>query len=147
MSEVIYICNKCDGSRCITTHKDRFNCPNPKWGQREKYQITEIPEPVWVLDIQYPVQMHSITAAYMLKDWDGKVVTVNSISEDGFEKRCDQSTVWFPSRWLKQKPAKPTVEELQERLRRVISIIVGFGFNSVDPKTIKFILDISNGEA
>jgi hypothetical protein len=96
------------------------HCDNQKWTISDQYQITKTPEPVFYLDIKYPVQMHNITAAYMLKDWNGKKVTINGVSDDGQEQRCDQSTVWFPSRWLKQKPAEPTREELQERIDNMI---------------------------
>lgn len=108
---ILYECNECE-RKCKSTNQ--FQCSESEsiWKESALFKITEVPEPITELCIKYPVQMHNITAAYMLKDWNRKRITINGVSTNGFEKRCNQSTVWFPSRWIKIVPQKPTAEEL-----------------------------------
>lgn len=90
----------------------------------KKYQITEISEPVDVLDIQYPVDAEFIAPAHLLENINGKQIKiVESAGPNKHLTICTECDYYFPKSWLKQKPAEPTREELQERLDKIIEFL------------------------
>ncbi len=118
-----------------------------------KYQITETPEPVTVLDIQYPVKIQSRDDAKLLgeiADHNGLAVVV--LSKTGFISRIKLSPKAdkvYPihHKWLKQKPAEPTREELQGRLSRINDYIdETHKPGLVNGEMFRVIMDIATGE-
>ena len=115
----VYVCNEC--ARCCKS-TNQFQCQEQEsiWHNSARHQITEVPEPVYVLDI--PKMTQSNIAGF--------VAMLNQLSETGEPLTLAQLGVIemnfqenIPSDWLKQKQPEPTREELQERLDRIVRIL------------------------
>lgn len=136
MSKETYICDPKECPEpCIQNHHCRPDgCKDKLWcmfKKTDEYQITEIPEPVWVLDIQYPVDERYIEAACLLKKAKMNMHPVKckeyDSKHDGILYKWimlnDGGHVTVPKSWLKQKQPEPTREELQEKIDGIMDIL------------------------
>jgi hypothetical protein len=153
MSKQSYICKKCcDSGPCsLNLPRDKnppvychFQDSNADWRPVERIQITEAPEPVNVLDIPSELQ-YAVDSGLWAKNGSDVIITerkgqFTQINADGLVRVVDNS-------WIKQKPATPTAEELQERLNRIEqylgSVSARSTFASAHYTTL---LSIANGE-
>ncbi len=126
-----YICDP-DPEICDVTCIQNYTCKPDgcktklwcRFTETTKYQITEVPEPVTVLDIQYPVDAEFIAPAHFLEKFNGKQIKI--VESAGLNKHltiCKESGYYFPKSWLKQKPAEPTREKLQIKLDSICEYV------------------------
>ena len=152
----MYTCENCEDGPCKTDRGPLNNhkC-KPVWQHTDKFQITETPEPVYVLDIQYPVDERYIDAAHLLNKDNQNGLKINFGSCDK-HKSEDDNFAWIklksggqvsvPKSWIKQKPAEPTREELQGRLDRISHLCMfKVPKDMVNPEYYDF-HSIANGE-
>lgn len=156
MEQEIWQCTGCPGELCFVGGNREENTlsfhpgciknkPNALycWKTYANHKITEIPEPVWVLDI--PFEMVATIDIAIYKE-NGTAVEVKKEIKPGLiEIKLSNNEFWIVCKsWLKQKPAEPTVEELQLRLDKIINYVSNE--NGVAYFNKKNITALANGE-
>ena len=118
----VFKCGSCDIGPCVSNEALRCGNGNALWSSTTKYAITEVTEPVYIVQIPETcktVDAWIVTALYM-NNLNGLAITKE------FTGKNSQGTYCFsdiPEYCLKQKPAEPTREKLQIKLDSICEYV------------------------